>query len=178
MIEITFTLSEAEYIEAQELYFRTSNQGTRWKLRAIGGIILISLLSVILTNLHQLSTLLTGKLALPVIVLAILVLAPWLRKRGFRKRYRVELPSVTGVHLQIDEIGYHSRVAGQGQGDIFWSAFTSYGDTSNLFALFKGYSFYAIPKRALDEHQIDELEQLIKARLPKLDRNLVKAQGR
>jgi hypothetical protein len=178
VIEITFTLSEVEYIEAQKLYIQTTNPRLKWKLRVFGGIILISFLFVILTNLHQISTVFTEKLVIPVSVLVILAIAPWLQKRGFRKRYRIELPGITDVHLQIDEIGYHSKVAGQGQGEIPWSAFTSYGDTSNLFALFKGYSFYAIPKRALDDDQIREVEQLIKSHLPKLNRSLARAQGR
>jgi hypothetical protein len=178
VVETTFTLSEEEYIEAQRLYIQSTNPGLKWQLRLVGGIILLSFAFVFMTNLHQLSTLLSAKLILPGSLLAILLLSPWLQVRAFRKRYRVEMPGLTNVHIRIDEIGYHSTVSGQGKGEIPWGAFTSFGETPTVLALFKGYAFYAIPKRTLDEDELSQVEQLVRSRLPKLNRKLAKSQGR
>lgn len=174
MITTTFTVREAEYIEAQQLYLRTTSVNrVRYGLLAV---LVFSLISVLVTA-KDIPPADWAKGAGPVGLIALLVSFPVLQKRSFRKRYLIEAAALTDVTVQLDESGYRSQAPGQGAHETPWSAFTSYAEGGAIFVLFRGYSFNAIPKRALSETDRDAARALISGKLPLVSRKVSKKQG-
>jgi hypothetical protein len=176
VIETRFTLTEAEYIEAQRAYAKASGTMRRLNLFLYG--IPIVIIVAFATNPAPSSILRDPRALIPAVIVVVLLLSPWLQTRSWKKRFRLESSNLTDVSVQIDESGYFSSASSQGEARIFWTAFTSYVETTNMLLLIKGFSAQMLPKRALISAQTAELLELIASHLPVLTPKLAKTQGR
>ena len=178
MIETTYTLSEPEYFEAQQLYLKSVRRWGALTVNGFSAFLLVCFSIVIATNPAHFRALQTTGAVPGILLLAFALSLPWLSRRALKKRYLVERSGLTDIHVMLTEEGYRVVTASQGAGDIPWTGLSSYIESQSLFLLLQGFTFRAIPKRALDEGQITEVRRLITTHLPKPSRAVAKAEGR
>ncbi len=175
MIETRFTLTEAEYIEAQRAYLEASGSGRQLKFFLI--FILVVFVVAVATNPDPLTTLRDPRMLFPLLIVTIFLLSPWLQTRAFKKRFKVDAPTITNVHVLIDEEGYWAATS-QGEGKSYWGGYSSYIETPRCFLLIKGFTFQVVSKQQLSETEVLELRELIARHLAVLTPKLAKTQGR
>jgi len=163
MIDITYSLTEAEYLEAQSLYVHKKSGKTPFILRCI-----VALGAVLVSSRALLATLQYGdpfdwsRITPPLIVAAIFIFGlPSLQRWGFRKRYKVEANNLTHVSLKLDESGWEVDVPGAGRGSLEWSGLSDWMEGKLVFMAISGYTFRPIPKSALTPPQVDEVRELL-----------------
>jgi uncharacterized membrane protein len=169
VIELSFTLSEAEYCEAQSLYIRAKQPWIRVLLPVC---ILVGTLLVVLTNLLKsfrdgspvdwASVILS--LAVAFVFLALLHFA---RRRGFRRRFKIEAPNLTNVIMQLDDSGVRIQIAGRGEGTTQWPTFSTWSEGDKVFIMISGFTFRPIPKSVLSPTEVDAIRNLLTLHIKK-----------
>ena len=164
MIETTFTVSEAEYIDMQKAHSRLST----WK-RVRQRLLIGSLACASIYSAFELAKLTTADgyfliATLPSVVLLIgLARAPFNSKTYLRNRFKKAAPQLSNIHVQIDQDGYRHDVPERTHGVLYWPAFSSWMESPRVIALLRGELMYPIPKAALSEDQQNELRTLLQA---------------
>ena len=166
-IDTVYTLTEEEYLEAQSLYIREKHKiipYIRWGFVVIP----ILLVAVVVFNSSKM-----GQIFPPVTLIGSLVpvlifgaVLPLSQKRALQKRFVIEKPNMTNVHLHMDEDGMRANVPGVGEGSIQWPAFSLWLEGNRLFILINAFMFRPIPKSALAQDEIDVLRQFLQAHVP------------
>jgi hypothetical protein len=162
MIDLHFSLTEPEYLQAQQLFTREQHRKLRWWLWAMSGIFLISATCVLLTTpkpitFAELPSSLPALFVIPIVLLCILPL----QKHAFKKRFQKEKANLTNAHLILDARGYHCNVPGVGSGTAEWSGISSWLEGELVFVLRSGYLVRIVPKAALTEAQLNEVRTLL-----------------
>jgi hypothetical protein len=163
MIDIAYSVTEAEYLEAQSLYVRRKSGKTVFLLR---GVIVLGALVASVRPL--LATLRDGdpfdwtRFIAPLLFAAVFIFAlPYLQRRAFRKRFKIESANLTNVRMKLSESGMEVDVPGTGHGFLEWSGLSEWLEGKLVFMAIAGYTFRPIPKSALTPQQIDEVRDLL-----------------
>ena len=137
MIECTFTLSEKEYVIAQEMFVQKKQPVLFWQ-STISVFLIIASFTFLVFNFSAGNSgpfwlrgaaaglLVGGVIGLP---------SGWLRRRDFRKRYKRDLRLFSNQRLQIDAYGLSGEVPGIGDGRIAWTAFEEWLKNSEVIVL-------------------------------------------
>jgi len=169
MIEIRYTITPAEYQEANSLLMK--NSGRRRKLiysfvTWLGPLLgaLMVAFAVIVSAWAQPDY--TSGFVLLVCGLYFLSL-PWLHHRMMRRRHRMQRLSTEIILTAGNEGIQIQRANGEAETRYRWPAFQKQVESRAMFALFPNMLlFLPIPKRAMTEQQQQELRALIAAHLP------------
>ena len=164
MIDIHFTLTEAEYLEAQKLY--TSSNKSWKRVRVILIVILLLSVTVVLLSLPNGKGAEVIQQLRPLAVIAIfLSLLPLWKKWGFKKRFLTERQNLTNVNLIIDDSGYRANIPGIGEGVAEWGGMDGWQEGKSVIVLRSGLLMRLFPKAPLREAQIDEVRKLLTRKL-------------
>lgn len=162
MIDLHFSITEPEYLEAQRLFMREQHRKLRWWFWVMSGIFFLSGVAVLLTaprpiTFAELPSYLSTLFVISIVLLCILPL----QKRAFKKRFLKERANLTNAHLTLDSRGYHCDVPGVGSGSAEWSGISSWLEGKLVFVLRSGYLMRIIPKADLVEAQQNEVRTLL-----------------
>ncbi len=165
MIDVVFTLTMNEYLEAQRLHMRERIRRGRTRRTILLCILFIGLFVFLwMTTGPRDALLITPPTVLGTIMLALglrKILHTWI----FRKRFKTDSRLLTNVHLTVDDLGTHGETVGIGHGTLEWTAFTNWFEGKQSFVLLIGYLFRAIPKRLLSEPEIEQLRSLLQQKI-------------
>ncbi len=165
-MEIIFTVTKTEYIEAQSLFLQDELRLSRkWRWPLAGLFFVIAVVSI-LTSQRPLELASLPIYTLPLFVMAVVVLSigPLVR-RGFAKRYEKEKINLTDARVLLDEVGYHSDVPGVGSGVAEWSGIQSWREGKHVFVLRSGYLMRILPKSALSAYEQHQVRELLAAKM-------------
>jgi len=157
VIKTTYTISEAEFVEAQKVWCAK-------EARKLPGRSLVFGLSIVLGVCIGLSfTYLPIWLSTAfVLTLAAQIAASYWRKRALRSHaYAVNSKRMEEVRVQIDDAGYQDERPGLCGGWMKWDSFTGWQEAKSVFILGRNMTFVTIPKRGLESSQQDELRTLL-----------------
>ncbi len=164
MIDIYFTLSQAEYLEAQKL--NTSKNRTfkwfRWGLLAFG---LFALAVVVLRSPNRFDADAFTQFAPFFTIVLIALFLPFMQKSGFKKRFLKEKQNFTNARLVMDEMGYHLSIPGVGGGIAEWGGMDGWLEGKSVFLLRSGLLIRLFPKAPLDQTQLEEVRALLTEKL-------------
>ena len=162
MIDIRFTVTEPEYLEAQQIFVREQRRTSRWRRRISWAILLaafVVLLSTLPRPLHF-KTLPPYLYGLAFLCLLPLCIKP-LQRRNFKKRFATDRTNLTDAHLVLDRSGYRSEVPGIGSGIAEWRGMSGWFEGEKVFMLRSGYHMRIVPKASLTEVQLEEVRSLL-----------------
>jgi len=157
MIDITYSLSEAEYLDGYKIW-------AKLQLKTYPGRVLVQIASAVFgvfigLSLHLLPTWLwIGLIA----SYGLLYFVCWWRKKVIRKHlYAQSKENWQNMHVKFDELGYQSELPGMSGGWIRWARFTNWREGKLVIILGYDVHFIPIPRSALAPEQQDELRLLI-----------------
>lgn len=164
MITFHFTITEAEYIEAQSLFMKQSSGKMRWLRYGSIAVLIISVSLFIFSRARDGET--TGSELLqqfvPVVVLAaIFSCLPLLQKWAFKKRFPKEKENLTNVRVQMDDDGYHVDIPGVGAGVAAWEPMRVWIEGPNVVMIRSGFLMRVFPKSALTDVEMQEARMLL-----------------
>ena len=169
MIDICFTVTESEYLEAQKLFVRHQYRNVirlRWILVAV---YIASSLAVpfIGSRPHHPSPLhvLLSLFMSVCVVVAILGAKNLLQRLAFGRRFRKEKRFLTDVHARIDDQGYWCEIPGVGSGMMEWLAFDRWTEGYTVIFLVTGSSMTMVSKSSLTPPQLSELRMMLQTRV-------------
>jgi hypothetical protein len=159
MIDIHFTLTEKEYLEAQALFLRESDRKARrwrWPLTAFLFVCLAVFWS--LPKPIDWSDITTWVF----VVLVCLAFLPrkLLRRHLFRKRFQKEGALFVDVHTVLDDASYRNEIPGIGHSVTEWKAMTDWAEGDSVFIVKQTLLIRIIPTHVLSEPQREELRAL------------------
>jgi YcxB-like protein len=169
MIEIRYTITPAEYQEANSLLMK--NSGLRRKLTYS----FVTWLGPLLGALMVASAVIVSTWAEPdytsgfvLLVCGLYFLSlPWLCRRMMRRRHRMQRLSTEIILTAGNEGIQIQRANGEAETRYRWPAFQKQVESQAMFVLFPNMLvFLPIPKRAMTSEQQQELRALIAAHLP------------
>ena len=157
MIDVTYTLSQTEFSEAQKIW--CSKQ-----VKKLPGYVLYQVFSVVFGGLvgwsfRYLPIWLIG--ALSVSMLANVAVYLWRKKAIRRYQYSANAELMEAVQIHIDEVGYRNEKSGRCGGWIAWDGFTGWLENKKIFVLGRNMTFIVIPKAALSTEEQAELRSLV-----------------
>jgi hypothetical protein len=162
MIEIRFTLTEPEYLEAQQLFMRNHNQKYRWSRSTVWALFIAGVALAACTAQRPLTF---NTIPIYVWVLFVLCFYPlWiipLQRSGLKKRFVIEKRNLTDAHVQLDDNGYHVEVPNIGSGTAQWGGISKWVEGKVVIILLSGLLMRIIPKHPLSGPQLNELRQLL-----------------
>jgi hypothetical protein len=168
MIDIHFSITEEEYLEAQKLYMSTNKKLKRMRR----GALIVFSITIIAVAVAALKTPpRTGEVFqqfFPLSVLMLLFLAclsPTVQKRNFKKRFLKERRNLANSHLVLDDTGYHMEVPGIGGGTAEWGGMDGWLEGTQVIILPAGLLMRIFPKAPLTEIQIEEARALLTDKL-------------
>ena len=161
MIEAVYTITEAEFLEAQKLWCPQV-------ARKIPGYWVMQTTAALFGICFGLSLrylpapLLVGSIASFCLVLAV---GQW-RKRAARKyQYQQKNLSHEETSVRFDDEGYRDHKANACGGWINWDGFSAWRETPRIFVLGRGVMFITVPKRPFTAEQQDQLRALFLQRI-------------
>jgi hypothetical protein len=166
MINIHFTITEAEYLEAQDLFTREQNKKMRtWLWLISGASFLIGLFSL-LASPRPISLATIPSYAIPMMVMGGLPLyiKPAV-KRAMKKRFPKEVKNLTNATVQLDDTGYRTSIPGVGEGTADWRGISQWFEGDKVFVLRSGLLMRIVPKSALDDSERSELRSLLSEKI-------------
>lgn len=161
MIDTTYTISEAEFAQANALWCGDA-------AKKLPGYIPLQITygvfgACIGWSLHYMPAWLW--IALILSMLAVQLIVRW-RRKVIRKRQFLHMSGrISDVHVRIDETGYADEKPNCCRGWNAWAGFTGWKEGSLVFVLGRNLSFTTVPKAALSLEQQDELRALLKAQI-------------
>jgi hypothetical protein len=161
VIDITYTLSEADFSEAQKLWCGT-------ELKKLPGRKLIFGLALVFGGLlgWDIGSMPTWlKASMAIVILAIVFTTQWRQKAVRRYQYELKAKDFDHIQTRIDGGGYWCGKEGLSNGWIAWAAFTGWRETPRIIVLGMGLSFITIPKSALSPEQQTELRTLLQTNI-------------
>jgi hypothetical protein len=168
IIDIHYTITKPEYVEAQQLFIKRKRRKSSVVLRRIFALVLAISVGIVVTlNSHSVALTAGVVLGYILLVLAILLLGPLAQRFILSRRFTTEVRLLTNVHIVIDEASYRAKIPGIGESVTEWTAFTSWLEGKQVFELIVGYTFRPIPKRLLSLQQQDELRTLLAQKIAK-----------
>ena len=161
MIETSYTVTAAEFGEAQKIW-SSQNQ------RKLPGAKLMSVAYILLSagigmSIHFLPVPLAVYLCLT--FAAVLGLPFWRRVAIRRYVYAQATDRDKPVQLRIDEEGYSTIRPHFNECHMKWRCFTGWKEGNNILVLGRGIQMCIVPKKALDESQLQELRHLLNTHL-------------
>ena len=166
MIETMFTLTKAEYIEAQSLFARDDlrlSRKWRWPLAVL--FFAMAFVSV-MTSQRPLGLGSIPVYTFPLFVMAVVLICIGpLMRRGFAKRYEKEKSNLTNARIWLDDVGYHYDVPGIGAGVAEWAGIQTWREGEQVFMLRSGYLLRVLPKSALSPYEQHQVRELIAAKV-------------
>jgi hypothetical protein len=161
MIQMVYTISEAEFSEAQKLWCSRELKKLpgRWLTQGVG----VLFGGFIGGSFHYLPLWLVCSLGGS--LFALILVGQWRRKAIRHYQYTISAERFNDIEVSIDESGYRDRKAGKSEGWIGWSDFTGWRESANVFILGRNLTFVTIPKRALTAAQQDDLRVTLNTRL-------------
>jgi hypothetical protein len=162
MIDIAYTVSRPEYIEAQRLFIgRRRRKSLYWRL-AIYAIFFIGCGLVIWSSKDDRRRgAIDFILTMTFVLLAAVTLVRLSQKYLLVKRFATESKFLSGIHLMIDDTGLRGIIEGIGESTTQWGALTAWLEGPTVFVLIAGFTFRPIPKRVLSPEQQTELCDLL-----------------
>ncbi len=168
MIDIHFSVSEKEYLEAQKLFMST-NKKLKWIRTALLIVLLLSFVLVVssaLISAQHFGEALQQLLPFFAVVLVLLAcFSPFFQNRGFKKRFLKEKQNLTNAHLVLDDAGYHIDIPGVGSGVAEWTSMDGWLEGKQIIILPAGLLMRILPKAPLTAHQLDEARELLTEKL-------------
>jgi hypothetical protein len=156
VIDVQFTVTESEYLEAQHLFMREQQRKSRWWRWGVWLVLLVSTADTLVTTSRPIPPY--------TFVCVIFCFFPlWnglLRKMAFRKRFAKEKQSLTNAHVVVGHEGYRCDVPGMGSGITEWGAISGWLEGKTVFVLRSGYLMRIVPKSPLTEEQIESVRLL------------------
>jgi hypothetical protein len=161
MIDIRYTVSKAEYIEAQRLFIKRKRRKSLYSRLVLYVIFVAACAYALLTSKDQMqgASVFVGTAAF--IVFAVVVLNRSLQKFALGKRFATESKFLSGVHLILDDTSIRGDVEGIGEAVTQWGAYTGWVEGPAVFAIIGGFTFRPIPRRVLSPDQQSELRDLL-----------------
>lgn len=159
-----------DYLDAQRTFAKYSENKLRKRVRWIlFFVILCSIFTVFGQGTHFESVSIPQVMAAAtfLIFFAILAFAPHLllTKRAMMKRYSREVAQLTDVTYELDEDMIHSRAGSGAESHIPWSAFDGFIETDRSWVLFRGYTFFAIPKSVLSTDDARAFREILSRKM-------------
>jgi hypothetical protein len=162
MIDISYTVSRPEYIEAQRLFIgRRRRKSLYWRL-VIYAVFVIGCVLVVWTSKDDRRGAIDFIATMAFVLIGVVTLIRLSQKYFLVKRFATESRFLSGIHLTIDDSGLHGIVEGIGESTTQWGALTAWAEGANVFLLISGFTFRPIPKRVLSPDQQTELRDLLK----------------
>ena len=168
MIDIHFSVTEEEYLEAQKLYMSTNKKLKRMRR---GALIVFSITIIIVAVAALTTPPRSGEMfqqVFPLSVLMLLLLAcfsPTVQRRSFKKRFLKEKQNLTNSHLILDDMGYHMETPGIGGGTAEWGGMDGWLEGTHVIILPAGLLMRIFPKAPLTTIQIEEARALLTDKL-------------
>jgi hypothetical protein len=157
MIAVTYTISEANFNEAQKLWCPTASRNLPGRHLILGVSVILG--GFIGWSLHFLPAWLSGCIGGSLLVL--ILVTQWRKKALRRYQFSLRAKGFEGVDVWIDSDGYRDERAGVCGGWIAWSSFTGWRETPNIFVLGRDLTFVTVPKSALSADQQAELRSIL-----------------
>ncbi len=161
MIDTTYTISEAEFAQANALWCGDA-------AKKLPGHIPLQITYAIFGacigwSLHYMPAWLW--IALILSMLAVQLIVRW-RRKVIRKRQFLHMSGrISDVHVRIDETGYEDEKPDCCRGWNAWTGYTGWREGSLVFVLGRNLSFTTVPKAPLSLEQQDELRALLKSQI-------------
>lgn len=157
MIDLTYTISESEFIEAQTLWCPAA-------VKKLPGRVILNAAYLIFAGFLGWSIPhLAGwlQIALEGSLIGIVLIARWRRRSVARFQYFSTRDQFEDLHIRIDESGYSDEKPGRSGGWITWQGFTGWKEGSTVFVLGRTLQFITVPKAALSTEQQADLRALL-----------------
>lgn len=161
MIETSYTLSEADFQEASQLWCKK-------EVKKLPGHTMVLCLAVIFGGLlgHAIGHLpLWYGIAVAATAVAWVVLSKWRRKAIAHRQFELMGAEGSDIRVRIDDLGYSDEKAESCGGWIRWAGFSGWRETPRIFVLGRRLHFVTIPKSALTQEQQAELRTLLQRKL-------------
>ncbi len=161
MIDIAYTISKPEYIEAQKLFIKRRRRKSLYLRLTLYAFLIIVCAYSLFTAKGEIegASVFVGTAVF--LVLAVIVLNRSLQKFFLLRRFATESRFLTGVHVTMDDDSFRGSIDRIGESVTQWTAFTGWVEGPTVFALIAGLSFRPIPKRVLSPEQQTELRDLL-----------------
>ena len=161
MINVWFTLSQDEYVEAQTLFMREQNRKARWWRWPLAATTLIGCALMIVTGRPASFISMPG----PVIGLGamglLFLFLPILQKSTFKKRFKKESANLTNLRVELSSRGIFAEIPGRGSGMADWITIDTWIEGDQVFMLKSGLLMRVLPKRVFDDEQCNDLRNLL-----------------
>ena len=164
MIDFQFTLTQAEYIEAQKLYMSSNKSWKRLRI-ILMGVLLLSFTVLLLSLRSGTGAVAFQQLKALIILMVFLFFVPLLQRFGFRKRFLKERKNLTNVTVIIDEVGFHSDIPGIGGGVAEWAGMDGWQEGKKVIMLRSGLLMRLFPKSSLSETEMVDVRKLLARKL-------------
>lgn len=161
MIDVTYSISQPEFIEAQKMWCSR-------EYKKLPGKTLYQTVSVVFgvflgLSLPHLPLWLIASVSMCLI--ALVLVGQW-RKNAVREyQFAQNAKQMEGIRVHIDEAGYQDEKADVCGGWISWSNFTGWRESPSIFVLGRNLKFVTIPKAPLSSEQQQELRALLQSHL-------------
>lgn len=166
MIDIRCTLTEHEYLEAQQMFQQEQMKNSRWWRWTLCAVFVVSTGVTFWSLPRPISLGMVPPYAFALIVLSAMPLwTPLLQRRAFKNRYQKEKVNMTDAHITIDASGFRCEVPGIGSGVAEWSGMSGWQEGKSVFMIRSGYLMRIVPKRALSSEEMQSLVQILSARI-------------
>ena len=166
MIAFNFTITESEYLEAQQLFIANLGRKSQWRRTTVWFIFIAGLALALWTSPRplQISTFPPYVPILFVLCFYPIFSAP-LQRRSLKKRFVAEKQNLVDATMQLDDAGLHVSVPNRGSGVALWPSFSKWIEGNLVIILPNGLQMRIIPKRTLTGPQLIELRELLSKQL-------------
>ncbi|HEY5329828.1 MAG TPA: YcxB family protein [Acidobacteriaceae bacterium] len=158
MIETVYSVTEAEFVEASQLWCPQV-------VKKLPGYVLAQIALGVAGACVVISFRVLPYWLCVALVISIgtwLLLGRWRSKAIRKNQYMLFAESMTEVSVRFDDDGYHDHKDGRGSSWIAWKIFTGWAETPRIFVLGINQNFVTIPKSALSGEQQDNLRTLLR----------------
>jgi YcxB-like protein len=168
-MQIKFTLTPDEYVEAQQYWQR--RLAPRWTRIGFGFTFWVGLILILFGVLLLIVSVSLGGILCIAYGIFLVAWRVLLRKFRFRREFRRSKTLQDERSMDITEEGI-STSSSYGEGKLKWDAFSRCVETPHLFLLsIPPRLFHTIPKRAFAPGEVDAVRQLLEKKIPQADRS-------